>query len=119
MPQISCDVRAGKITNVEFIVKCPPGCQDPRYHVYGTDVYASYSSVCGAAVHRWATLSYLRAGRQSVRGDRRAQGRLISKQNQTTLNEHSVFYLAALSQRMTQNLCMALALLENLSRKEN
>ncbi|XP_043774181.1 vitrin isoform X2 [Cervus elaphus] len=51
VPQISCDVRAGKITNVEFIVKCPPGCQDPRYHVYGTDVYASYSSVCGAAVH--------------------------------------------------------------------
>ncbi|KAB0355895.1 hypothetical protein FD754_000051 [Muntiacus muntjak] len=49
--KISCDVRAGKITNVEFIVKCPPGCQDPRYHVYGTDVYASYSSVCGAAVH--------------------------------------------------------------------
>ncbi|ELR51929.1 Vitrin, partial [Bos mutus] len=51
VPQISCDVRAGKITNVEFIVKCPPGCQDPRYHVYGADVYASYSSVCGAAVH--------------------------------------------------------------------
>ncbi|TKC44680.1 hypothetical protein EI555_001806, partial [Monodon monoceros] len=51
VPQINCDVRAGKIINPEFIVKCPAGCQDPRYHVYGTDVYASYSSVCGAAVH--------------------------------------------------------------------
>ncbi|XP_066863913.1 vitrin isoform X2 [Kogia breviceps] len=51
VPQINCDVRAGKIINPEFIVKCPAGCQDPRYHVYGTDIYASYSSVCGAAVH--------------------------------------------------------------------
>ncbi|XP_057599632.1 vitrin [Hippopotamus amphibius kiboko] len=51
VPQINCDVRAGKITNPEFTVKCPAGCQDPRYHVYGTDIYASYSSVCGAAVH--------------------------------------------------------------------
>lgn len=53
MPQINCDVKAGKIINPEFVVKCPAGCQDPKYHVYGTDIYASYSSVCGAAVHRW------------------------------------------------------------------
>ncbi|XP_032095194.1 vitrin isoform X3 [Sapajus apella] len=51
VPQINCDVKAGKIINPEFIVKCPAGCQDPKYHVYGTDVYASYSSVCSAAVH--------------------------------------------------------------------
>ncbi|XP_008067321.1 vitrin isoform X2 [Carlito syrichta] len=51
VPQISCDVKAGKIINPEFMVKCPAGCQDPKYHVYGTNVYASYSSVCGAAVH--------------------------------------------------------------------
>uniref|UniRef100_A0A2K5KFL1 Vitrin n=1 Tax=Colobus angolensis palliatus TaxID=336983 RepID=A0A2K5KFL1_COLAP len=51
VPQINCDVKAGKIINPEFIVKCPAGCQDPRFHVYGTDVYASYSSVCSAAVH--------------------------------------------------------------------
>ncbi|XP_027628794.1 vitrin isoform X3 [Tupaia chinensis] len=50
-PQINCDVKAGKIIDPEFIVKCPAGCQDSKYHVYGTDVYASYSSVCGAAVH--------------------------------------------------------------------
>ncbi|XP_050019497.1 vitrin isoform X1 [Alexandromys fortis] len=51
VPQINCDVKAGKIINSEFMVKCPAGCQDPKYHVFGTDVYASYSSVCGAAVH--------------------------------------------------------------------
>uniref|UniRef100_A0A8C7BS30 Vitrin n=1 Tax=Neovison vison TaxID=452646 RepID=A0A8C7BS30_NEOVI len=51
VPQINCDVKAGKIINPEFVVKCPAGCQDPKYHVYGTDIYASYSSVCGAAVH--------------------------------------------------------------------
>ncbi|XP_040586778.1 vitrin [Mesocricetus auratus] len=51
VPQINCDIKAGKIINPEFMVKCPAGCQDPRYHVYGTGVYASYSSVCGAAVH--------------------------------------------------------------------
>ncbi|EGW09833.1 Vitrin, partial [Cricetulus griseus] len=53
VPQINCDVKAGKIINSEFMVKCPAGCQDPKYHVYGTGVYASYSSVCGAAVHRY------------------------------------------------------------------
>ncbi|KAF6107037.1 vitrin [Phyllostomus discolor] len=51
VPQINCDVKAGKIINPEFVVKCPAGCQDPKYHVYGTDIYASYSSVCAAAVH--------------------------------------------------------------------
>ncbi|XP_054557185.1 vitrin [Talpa occidentalis] len=51
VPQISCDVKAGKIINPEFVVKCPAGCQDPKYHVYGTNIYASYSSVCGAAIH--------------------------------------------------------------------
>uniref|UniRef100_A0A8C3RZU3 Cochlin n=2 Tax=Chelydra serpentina TaxID=8475 RepID=A0A8C3RZU3_CHESE len=39
------------IINPEFIAKCPPGCQDIKYRVYGTDIYASFSSVCGAAVH--------------------------------------------------------------------
>lgn len=51
VPQINCDVKAGKIIHPEFIVKCPAGCQDPKYHVYGTNVYASSSSVCAAAVH--------------------------------------------------------------------
>ncbi|XP_006882418.1 PREDICTED: vitrin [Elephantulus edwardii] len=51
VPQITCDVVAGKISNAEFMAKCPAGCQDPRYSVYGTDVYASSSSVCGSAIH--------------------------------------------------------------------
>ncbi|NWT50417.1 VITRN protein, partial [Erythrocercus mccallii] len=51
VPQIDCDVKAGKIINPEFIAKCPPGCQDVKYRVYGTDVYASFSSVCSAAIH--------------------------------------------------------------------
>uniref|UniRef100_A0A8C8SCY3 Cochlin n=1 Tax=Pelusios castaneus TaxID=367368 RepID=A0A8C8SCY3_9SAUR len=42
---------SGKIINPEFIAKCPPGCQDIKYRVYGTDIYASFSSVCGAAIH--------------------------------------------------------------------
>ncbi|NXI86288.1 VITRN protein, partial [Rhipidura dahli] len=51
IPQIDCDVKAGKIINPEFIAKCPPGCQDVKYRVYGTDIYASFSSVCNAAIH--------------------------------------------------------------------
>ncbi|NXQ86322.1 VITRN protein, partial [Nyctibius grandis] len=51
VPQIDCDVKAGKIINPEFIARCPPGCQDVKYRVYGTDIYASFSSVCSAAIH--------------------------------------------------------------------
>ncbi|KAJ7342292.1 hypothetical protein JRQ81_010034 [Phrynocephalus forsythii] len=51
VPQIDCDVKAAKILNPEFIAKCPPGCQDVKYRVYGTDIYASFSSICGAAIH--------------------------------------------------------------------
>uniref|UniRef100_A0A8D0H719 Vitrin n=1 Tax=Sphenodon punctatus TaxID=8508 RepID=A0A8D0H719_SPHPU len=51
VPQIDCDIKAAKIVNPEFIAKCPPGCQDVKYRVYGTDIYASFSSVCGAAIH--------------------------------------------------------------------
>ncbi|XP_054834293.1 vitrin isoform X2 [Eublepharis macularius] len=50
-PQIECDIKAARIMNPEFIAKCPPGCQDAKYRVYGTDIYASFSSVCGAAIH--------------------------------------------------------------------
>ncbi|XP_074844644.1 vitrin [Carettochelys insculpta] len=51
VPEIDCDIKAGKIINPEFIAKCPPGCQDTKYRVYGTDIYASFSSVCSAAIH--------------------------------------------------------------------
>ncbi|XP_006131355.2 vitrin isoform X2 [Pelodiscus sinensis] len=51
VPEVDCDIKAGKIINPEFIAKCPPGCQDIKYRVYGTDIYASFSSICGAAIH--------------------------------------------------------------------
>ncbi|XP_048340415.1 vitrin isoform X1 [Sphaerodactylus townsendi] len=51
VPQIECDIKAAKIINPEFIAKCPSGCQDTKYRVYGTDIYASFSSVCSAAIH--------------------------------------------------------------------
>ncbi|CAI5770673.1 Hypothetical predicted protein [Podarcis lilfordi] len=51
VPQIDCDIKAAKIINPEFIAKCPSGCQDVKYRVYGTDIYASFSSICGAAIH--------------------------------------------------------------------
>ncbi|XP_043913715.1 vitrin isoform X2 [Protopterus annectens] len=50
-PEIGCDIRAGKISIPEFIVRCPRGCQDTKQPVYGTDIYASVSSVCNAAIH--------------------------------------------------------------------
>ncbi|KAM6467267.1 vitrin isoform 2-T3 [Liasis olivaceus] len=51
VPHIECAIKAAKIINPEFIAKCPLGCQDVKYRVYGTDIYASFSSVCAAAIH--------------------------------------------------------------------
>ncbi|XP_072247369.1 vitrin isoform X2 [Leuresthes tenuis] len=51
VPDIDCDVRAGKINLPEFIVKCPAQCKETRQQVYGTDVFASISSICNAAIH--------------------------------------------------------------------
>ncbi|KAM9316152.1 vitrin-like [Gastrophryne carolinensis] len=51
VPSIDCEVKAGKIVNQEFLAKCPSGCQDGKYRVYGTDIYASFSSICTAAIH--------------------------------------------------------------------
>uniref|UniRef100_A0A3Q3IQJ8 LCCL domain-containing protein n=1 Tax=Monopterus albus TaxID=43700 RepID=A0A3Q3IQJ8_MONAL len=52
VPDIECDVRAGKINLPEFIVKCPAHCKETKQKVYGTDVFASISSICNAAIHR-------------------------------------------------------------------
>ncbi|XP_030052269.1 vitrin isoform X2 [Microcaecilia unicolor] len=54
VPHINCDMKAGKILNPEFIAKCPAGCQEGKHRVYGTDIYASFSSVCSAAIHSGA-----------------------------------------------------------------
>ncbi|XP_059501521.1 vitrin isoform X2 [Stegostoma tigrinum] len=51
VPQIDCDIRAGKIKVPEFVARCPPGCLGTQQAVWGTDIYASVSSVCGAAIH--------------------------------------------------------------------
>ncbi|XP_043536622.1 vitrin isoform X2 [Chiloscyllium plagiosum] len=51
VPQIDCDIRAGKIKVSEFVARCPPGCLGSKQAVWGTDIYASISSVCGAAIH--------------------------------------------------------------------
>ncbi|XP_028279981.1 vitrin isoform X2 [Parambassis ranga] len=51
VPDIDCDVRAGKVNHPEFIVKCPERCKETKQKVYGTDVFASISSICNAAIH--------------------------------------------------------------------
>ncbi|XP_034754265.1 vitrin isoform X11 [Etheostoma cragini] len=51
VPDIQCDVRAGKINLPEFIVKCPAHCKETKQLVYGTGVFASISSICNAAIH--------------------------------------------------------------------
>uniref|UniRef100_H3B7A6 Vitrin n=1 Tax=Latimeria chalumnae TaxID=7897 RepID=H3B7A6_LATCH len=51
IPQITCEIKAGKISFPEFLAKCPPGCQEIRHPAYGTDIYASVSSICSAAIH--------------------------------------------------------------------
>ncbi|KAK2865699.1 hypothetical protein Q7C36_001755 [Tachysurus vachellii] len=51
VPDIECDVRAGKITFPEFIVRCPSSCRETKEKVYGTSVFASISSICNAAIH--------------------------------------------------------------------
>ncbi|KAG9484119.1 hypothetical protein GDO78_009824 [Eleutherodactylus coqui] len=51
VPHIDCDIKAGKIVNPEFLAKCPASCQDGKHRVYGTDIYASFSSICTAAIH--------------------------------------------------------------------
>uniref|UniRef100_A0A8D3CY69 Vitrin n=1 Tax=Scophthalmus maximus TaxID=52904 RepID=A0A8D3CY69_SCOMX len=51
VPDIECDVRAGKINLPEFIVKCPAHCKETKQQVYGTGVFASISSICNAAIH--------------------------------------------------------------------
>ncbi|XP_069463461.1 vitrin isoform X2 [Ambystoma mexicanum] len=51
VPHIGCDIKAGKIINAEFLAKCPAGCGESKHRVYGSDIYASFSSVCSAAIH--------------------------------------------------------------------
>ncbi|XP_053700487.1 cochlin [Synchiropus splendidus] len=49
---ITCLTRGADLTDQGLLVLCPPDCLRSRGSVFGTGVYASVSSVCGAALHR-------------------------------------------------------------------
>jgi len=48
---VTCVIRGADLVEDGVLVLCPPDCT--QVSVFGTKVYASVSSVCGAAVHRW------------------------------------------------------------------
>ncbi|XP_022620415.1 cochlin [Seriola dumerili] len=49
---ITCVTRGADLMDDAVVVLCPPDCTQWRVSVFGTGIYASVSSVCGAAVHR-------------------------------------------------------------------
>ncbi|KAI4798183.1 hypothetical protein KUCAC02_022225 [Chaenocephalus aceratus] len=49
---VICVTRGTDLMEDSLVVLCPPDCTQGRVSVFGTSVYASISSVCGAAVHR-------------------------------------------------------------------
>ncbi|XP_008312990.1 cochlin [Cynoglossus semilaevis] len=49
---ITCETRGVDLKDDVDVVLCPPDCTQGRVSVFGTGIYASISSVCGAAVHR-------------------------------------------------------------------
>lgn len=50
---ITCETRGVDLKDDVDVVLCPPDCTQGRVSVFGTGIYASISSVCGAAVHRY------------------------------------------------------------------
>ncbi|KAG7522773.1 cochlin [Solea senegalensis] len=51
---VTCETRGADLTEDVVVVLCPPGCSQGQMSVFGTGIYASVSSVCGAALHRGA-----------------------------------------------------------------
>ncbi|KAM9341596.1 cochlin [Symphorus nematophorus] len=49
---VTCVTRGADLVEDGVVVLCPPDCTQWRMSVFGTGIYASVSSVCGAAVHR-------------------------------------------------------------------
>ncbi|KAJ4920042.1 hypothetical protein JOQ06_021959 [Pogonophryne albipinna] len=49
---VSCVTRGADLMEDSLVVLCPPDCTQGRVSVFGTSIYASISSVCGAAIHR-------------------------------------------------------------------
>ncbi|KAE8289547.1 Cochlin COCH-5B2 Precursor [Larimichthys crocea] len=48
---VTCVTRGADLTDDGMVILCPPDCTQWRVSVFGTGIYASVSSVCGAAVH--------------------------------------------------------------------
>ncbi|XP_012888901.1 PREDICTED: cochlin [Dipodomys ordii] len=51
---ITCSTRGLDIRKEKADVLCPGGCPPEEFSVFGNIVYASVSSICGAAIHRGA-----------------------------------------------------------------
>ncbi|XP_036927073.1 cochlin [Acanthopagrus latus] len=49
---VTCATRGAELMENSVLVLCPPDCARGRVPVFGTGIYASISTVCGAAVHR-------------------------------------------------------------------
>lgn len=50
---ISCGTRAVDLPDTRQLVLCPANCTLWTLSVFGSGVYASISSICGAAIHRY------------------------------------------------------------------
>ncbi|KAM8915597.1 cochlin isoform 2-T2 [Spinachia spinachia] len=49
---VTCGTRGADLPEDGLVASCPPDCSRRKVSVFGTEIYASVSSVCGAAVHR-------------------------------------------------------------------
>ncbi|XP_077945303.1 cochlin isoform X2 [Gasterosteus aculeatus] len=49
---VTCVTRGTDLPEDGLVALCPPDCSRRKVSVFGTEIYASVSSVCGAAVHR-------------------------------------------------------------------
>lgn len=50
---ISCGTRSVDLPDTRQLVLCPANCTLWSLSVFGSGVYASISSICGAAIHRY------------------------------------------------------------------
>ncbi|XP_054469572.1 cochlin [Anoplopoma fimbria] len=49
---VTCVTSGADLVEDGVVVLCPPDCTQWKVSVFGTEIYASVSSVCGAAIHR-------------------------------------------------------------------
>ncbi|KAM9842568.1 cochlin [Aulostomus maculatus] len=49
---VTCVTRVADMREDAVLILCPPDCSRWRASVFGTGIYASISSICGAALHR-------------------------------------------------------------------